>query len=36
MVTLAAAAAVLAVALVVGILPGIRGQGGDRDQWRPL
>jgi predicted anti-sigma-YlaC factor YlaD len=28
-ITLAAAAAVLAVALVVGILPGIRGQGGD-------
>jgi len=29
MTTLAAAAAVLAVALVIGILPGIRGQGGD-------
>ena len=28
-ITLAAAAAILAVALVVGILPGIRGQGGD-------
>jgi len=28
-ITLAAAAAILAVALVVGILPGIRGRGGD-------
>ena len=31
-ITLAAAAAVLAVALVSGILPGIRGQGGDTGQ----
>ena len=31
-ITLAAAAAVLAVALVIGILPGIRGQGGDTGQ----
>ena len=30
-ITLAAAAAVLAVALVVGILPGIRGQGGETE-----
>ena len=30
-ITLAAAAAVLAVALVVGILPGIRGQGGESE-----
>ena len=34
-ITLAAAAAVLAIALVVGILPGIRGQGDEAGRWLP-